>query len=125
MSDASFGISYAPGLRVLFTVLGLGPAISGIDVTAEDFRVRLGWAFRATVPRRAIFSVEPDDERVTGWGVHGWGGSWLVNGSSSGLVRFRLDPPVQVRAVGFPVQLDMLRVSVEDPEELVRLLSRG
>jgi len=125
MADVRFGISYAPGLRVLFTVMGLGPGVSGIEVTAEAFRVRLGWGFRATVPRRAIFSVEPDDDRVTGWGVHGWGGSWLVNGSSSGLVRFRLDPPVKVRVCGAPVPLDMLRVSVDDPEELIRVLGRG
>ena len=34
----------------------------------------------------------PSDGRVWGWGAHGWRGTWLVNGSSSGLVRDRARP---------------------------------
>ena len=125
MTEASFAISYAPGMRAVFTALGLGPRVSGIEVRREGFLVRMGWGFRADIPRRAIFSIEPDDDRVTGWGVHGWGGRWLVNGSSSGLIRFRFDPPVPARAVGLPVQLEVLRISVSDPEDLLRVLGRG
>jgi hypothetical protein len=125
MSQATFEISYTPALRPLFGILGIGPRYSRIEVTGQRVRVQMGWAFGAEFSRSAIRSLEPDGDRVTGWGVHGWGGSWLVNGSSSGLIRFELDPPAPARAVGIPVGLEVLRVSVEDPEGLLRVLGRG
>jgi hypothetical protein len=48
----------------------------------------------------------PDNEAVTAWGVHGWRGSWLVNGSSSGLVRFEIEPAVRALIMGIPVRRD-------------------
>ena len=57
-------------------------------------------------------------------GVHGWRGNWLVNGSTTGIVSILLDPPGRALAVGFPVKLRQLRVSVEDPSALVAAIGR-
>jgi hypothetical protein len=67
----------------------------------------------------------PDNEAVTAWGVHGWRGSWLVNGSSSGLVRFEIEPAVRALIMGIPVRLTTLRLSVTSPSELIDELSGG
>ncbi len=103
-------------------MLGLGPAWSGVEVGANEVRVRLGWGFRALFPRAAVQSVAPDTGRVGGWGAHGWRGTWLVNGSSRGLVRIELAPSQKARVMGLPVGLSVLRVSVEDPAGLLALL---
>ncbi len=50
-----------------------------------------------------------------GWGVHGWRGRWLVNGSSHGIVVLGIDPPARARTLGLPVRLRELAVSLEDP----------
>lgn len=104
-------------------VLGLAQRNSYVDVTENDAVVRMGWAFRATIPRSAIRSVTPDIGRVLGWGVHGWRGEWLVNGSSSGIVRVEIEPAARARVTGIAVKLRVLRVSVDDPEGLQVALS--
>ncbi len=56
--------------------------------------------------RSSIRAVALDGyQRVWGWGAHGWRGEWLINGSSSGVVRVELDPPGRARLMGLPVQL--------------------
>jgi hypothetical protein len=104
------------------TLLGMGPALSGVDVEVEHVRVRMGWAFRATVPRTAIRSVAQASGFRLAWGVHGWRGDWLVNGSLAGRVRLELDPAQRARVVGVPVRLRSLEVSVEQPDGLVAAL---
>jgi len=120
-----FGLAYAGSLRPLFGLLALGPGRSWVEVTEQFVRVRMSWAFRAEIPRSAIRSIEPDHGVVTGWGVHGLGGHWLVNGSSKGMIRLELDPPVRAWMSGFPIRLRVLRVSLEDPESVLRVLARG
>ena len=120
MSEQRFGISYSSFNRALLTALGMGPKRSFVAVTDDTVTVRMGWAFRCEIPRSSIASVHLDDDRVWGWGVHGWGGRWLVNGSSAGLVRVDLDPAVPSKAVGpFGVSLRTLRVSVDEPNALL------
>lgn len=109
-----FPILYTGANRAM-VVLGLRPANSFVEVTDDSLVVRMGWAFRATVDRAAIRSVEDDHDRVWGWGAHGWRGRWLVNGSSSNILRIEIDPPARARTAGFPVTLRTLRVSLEDP----------
>jgi hypothetical protein len=111
------------GANKAMAVLGLTRGNSYVDVSATDVVVRLGWAFRATVSRSTVQSVAPDHGRVWGWGAHGWNGRWLVNGSSSGLVRIELEPVGRARVAGFPVTLRELRVSVDDPAGLERALA--
>lgn len=104
-------------------VLSLRPNNSYVDVGESEFSIRMGWAFRATVPRSSIVSAANDDGRVLGWGVHGWGGKWLVNGSSSNIVRIDIDPPVRGRVAGLPVRVRTLRASAVEPDALIAALS--
>ncbi|HEU0089012.1 MAG TPA: hypothetical protein VFQ77_15415 [Pseudonocardiaceae bacterium] len=117
-----FDISYAKVLLPLFAVLGTGPRASGVELGPGAVRVRLGWAFTAEIPRRAIRSVAPDSGLVTGWGVHGLAGRWLVNGSSRGLVRVGIDPPCRARMLGIPVRLHTLRLSLDEPDAFIAAL---
>ena len=122
-SGQTFAIRY--GLfRVLLSVMGLGPAFSGVKVSDRVVRVRMGWAFRAKIPVESIVSAGVDHGRVGGIGVHGFAGRWLVNGAASGLVAIEIKPRARAWMTGFPIRLRRLRVSVVDPEGLVAALSR-
>jgi len=116
-----FAIRYGV-MRPLLTLLGMGPAVSGIEIDGTQLRVRMGWAFRARVPRERIRGAERSAALPGGIGVHGWRGRWLVNGAASGLVSITLDPPARAWVLGVPVRLTLLRVSAEDPDGLVRAL---
>jgi hypothetical protein len=84
----------------------------------------MGWAFRARLDRRAITSVRPwGARRVLGWGAHGWGHRWLVNGSSRGIVVIDLDPMQRGHTAGFPLRLRQVCVSVDDPDGLIAVLA--
>jgi len=110
------------GLNRAMSVLGLRPKNSYVDVGTADVTVRLGWAFRATLARSSIESVDHDHDRVLGWGAHGWNGVWLVNGSSSGIVRIELDGGHRARVAGLPITAHCIRVSVADPDGLIAAL---
>ncbi|MBT0768920.1 hypothetical protein KIH74_08285 [Kineosporia sp. J2-2] len=122
MAEREFRIAYSPGMRRLLGGLGCGPRFSGVLVTEDAVQVRLGWAFQATVPRHAIASAEPDDREVLSVGVHGWRGTWLVNGSRRDLARIRLGVGVHARVLGARVPLTTLYVSVEERDEFIRLI---
>lgn len=111
------------GLNRALPALGLTRSSSYVEVGPGEVVVRMGWAFHAVVPRTSIRAAAHDHDAVWGWGVHGWGGRWLVNGSSSGLVRIDIDPPARARTAGVPVSLHTLRVSVEDPDGLIAAVS--
>ena len=115
MGERTFAISYDSALLPLFAVMGLGPRYSRVTVTADAVHVRLGWAFRASVPRSAVRRVAADDGAVLGWGAHGRRGRWLVNGSSKGLVKVTVDPPAAATVAGWPVRVHELRLSLEAP----------
>jgi hypothetical protein len=123
VSDTYFALDYSPGLLLLFRLLGMGPSRSGVWVGHESVRVAMGWGFRAEFPRRAVSEIGPDSAAVTGWGVHGWRGRWLVNGSSAGLVRLEIEPVAKAWVTGVPVQLRTLRLSLELPDGLTAMLS--
>ncbi len=106
-------------------LIGLTRPRCYVEVGADRIRVRMGWAFAAEIPRSSVRSATNDHDRVLGWGVHGWRGKWLVNGSSSGIVRMEIDPPHGARVLGFPIRLGVLRVSVDQPEQLIQELTAG
>jgi len=116
-----FAIRYG-ALRPLLSLLGLGPRFSGLELDRDRLRVRMGWAFSATVARTQIRSAGHSDGLVGGIGVHGWRGRWLVNGAASGLVTVEINPAGRAWVMGVPVKLTSLRVSVEDPDALLRAL---
>jgi len=106
------------GLNKGMAALGLNRRNSYVEVTPDELVVRMGWGFQASLPLASVASVAEDHDPVWGWGVHGWRGVWLVNGSSSGIVRIGFDPPGRARVLGAPVTLRVLRVAVEDPDGL-------
>jgi len=111
------------GLSRAMIALGLSPNRSWVEVGDDLLRVRMSWAFSLDAPLVNVRDARPDTGRVGGWGVHGWRGRWLVNGSSSGLVRIDLSPPVRGRMGPIPIGIRQLRVSVEDPDGLVAALT--
>ena len=96
-----------------------------VDLDDDEFVVRLGWAFRLSVPRASVVAALPDHGRIGGIGAHGWGGTWLVNTSAKGLVRLELDPPGRALVVGVPVTVRVLRVSLAEPEAFLAALRSG
>lgn len=120
-SPRRFRIRFTGPNRAM-ALLGLRRANSYVEVDASHITVKMGWAFGAVVARSGVRSVGPDSDRVLGWGVHGWRGRWLVNGSSSNIVRIDIDPPARGRVVGVPVRVKRLRVSVDQPDALVDVL---
>ena len=105
-------------------LLGIRPANSYVEIGDDHLIVRMGWAYRAAVPRSSIKSavVAPDVTKLTS-GAHGFRGRWLVNADSKGIVKVDVDPPARGWTVVMPVRLRELQVSMEDPEGLVLALS--
>ncbi len=122
MTDRRFPVRFT-GANKAMAVLGLSARTCAVEVTDTGIVVRMGWGFHAEVPRASVRTVEPDHDRVMGWGAHGWDGVWLVNGSSSGIVRITIDPEETAHVLGWPVRLRVLRVAVEDPDGLIAALA--
>lgn len=97
-------------------MLGGGRRVSRFIVSDDDVVVRMGWWFRTVIPRSSIVAATPDHDPVWGWGAHGWGGRWLVNGSSRGLIRLTIDPPAPAKVCFVGVRLRLLRISLVDPD---------
>jgi hypothetical protein len=109
-------------LKPLFTVLGMTPGRAYLDLGAELVRVRMGWGFRADVPRPSIRAARRARNSIS-IGVHGWRGRWLVNGAAGPNVAVAIDPSAPARVLGFPIRLRELMVSVEDPDAVIAELS--
>jgi hypothetical protein len=118
---ATFPIRFT-GINRAMAALGIGPRRSRVEIDGEVVHIRMGWAFRLRFDRSNVASAERDTGRVGGWGVHGWRGVWLVNGSSKGLVRIDLTQPAKGRVIGWPVNVRTVRVSVDDPAALIAAL---
>ena len=110
-----FDFAYGRFTWFLFGLLGMAPASSGMEVTAETIRVRMSWAFSAEFPRSSIVAIRRGRAGRYGLGVHGWRGTWAVNGRLD-VVWADIDPPARARVMFFRVNLRRLGVSLEDPE---------
>ena len=107
----------------LLVALGLGPRHAGVELTARVLRVRMGWAFRADIPRPVVRGPERDRDWPWAIGVHtNLSGSWLVNGSATGIVSMDIDPPARARVAGFRVKVRRLGISLEDPDGFLAAL---
>src|ERR1700680_3018948 len=122
-TTAAFRFSYGV-FRPLLSLLGMGPRFSRVELEDGTLRVRMGWAFRASIPAHQITAVQPRSGLVGGIGVHGWRGRWLVNGATTGLVAITVDPSVRALGTGVPAKLRELPLSLEDPDALVAALGR-
>jgi hypothetical protein len=117
----TFPILYG-SLRPLLVGLGMGPGLSGVELDGETLHVKMGWAFRARIPRHHVTDARIVTGRVGGIGVHGWRGRWLVNGSMNQIVGLDIDPAARALATGFPVHLHYLALSLEDPDAFLAAL---
>ena len=102
--------------------LGVAPRRSYLELATDRVRIRMGWSFRAEIPRPSLRSPRRVPNAIS-IGVHGWRGRWLVNGAAGPLVAVAIDPPAPARVLGFPIRLRELTVSVEDPEAVIAELS--
>lgn len=119
---ARFPIRFT-GANQLMAVVGMTPSRCYVEVDEQHVRVRMGMWFELDTERSVVRSAEPDHGRVLGWGVHGWHDRWLVNGSSSGIVRVTLEPSARAWMGPVPLRVRVLRVSVEEPDGLVAALA--
>jgi hypothetical protein len=119
VTATKYQIGYSVWNARLLGLLGLGPRHSSVIVADDEMTVTMGWGFAVSIPRESIASVEADDDRVWGWGVHGWRDRWLVNGTSRGLVRISIEPAVRARVCFIDLDLRVLRVSVDDRDALL------
>ena len=100
-SATTFPISFDRPSHIPMTVLGAGPKVSRVKVSASTVDIRMGWAFQATIPREDVVSAQPlNREELRGpfrlsvlRGVNYWRGTALVNGAGTGLVEITLDRP--------------------------------
>jgi hypothetical protein len=118
-----FGLSYSRPLLALLTPMLAGPRRSGVLVGTDEIVVEMGmggWAFRAGVPRSSVTAVDHAEGPVQAWGAHGWRHRWLVNGSSRGLVRLKIEPRARGRCLVFPLSVSELTVSLADPDAFIR-----
>lgn len=122
MTGPRFPVRFS-GANKAMALLGMRAATSYVEVGDDTVVVRMGPYFRAVVPRAQVSSAAEDHDAVWGWGVHGWAGTWLLNGSSAGLVRITIDPAARAHALGLPIRLRVLRVAVADPAGLLAALS--
>ena len=121
---ASFRFRYRT-LRPLLSALGMGPALSTVELDGDTLRVRMGWAFRAADPGAPDHRGPTTQGLVGGIGVHGWRGRWLVNGAATGLlVTSPSTHPCAPGPPAFPSQLRELTLSLEDPDTFVAALGR-
>jgi hypothetical protein len=119
-----FPIRFSPGNSIMFRGLLILPSSSYVDLDDHGIDVRMGWAFSARIPRRLAAKAGPGGPptiRFTA-GAHGWRGRWLVNGAPDGIVVIELSEPVRATVSGFPVRLQELSVSLEDPEGFLAAL---
>jgi hypothetical protein len=111
------------GLNKTMSLLGLVPRWCWAELDADRLTVHMSWAFRASIDRSAIRGVAPYDGRILGWGVHGFRGRWLVNGSSKGLVRVTIDPTQRAKVLGVPIRLREVMVSIDRRDEFMAALA--
>jgi len=117
-----FPFRYGRLARLLLTPFLMGPRRSWVEVTPDSVEVRMGLAFRATLPRSAIASARAGG-RAIAVGVHGRRGQWSVCSSRHGTVTLDLDPPARARFNGIPIRVRELRVSLADPDAFVGALA--
>jgi hypothetical protein len=120
-----FPIRYSKPMRLLLTVLGMGPRHSAVDLGEATIDVRMGWAFHVSIPRSSITGARHVDPVRFSRGAHGWGGRYLVNGAGDRLVAISADPPQRGLMVGFGVNVSDVTVSVDDPNALVAAIGNG
>jgi hypothetical protein len=104
--------------------LFLGARHAKAELTEDILRVRMGWAFRASIPRRSIRRAALNREVVWAIGVHSdlRFKTWLVNGSTKGVVFLDLLPAASGRLGPVRITIERLGLGLEDPDGFLRAL---
>jgi hypothetical protein len=123
MARQRFPIRIDAWFRPVMAMAFLRPSRCYVELGDQALEVRMDWAFRAELLRDDVRGAAPEPTAPLAWGVHGFAGRWLVNGSMQGLVAFSLREGVRARVLGVRVKLRRLVVSVEDPRALLAALS--
>ena len=121
----TFPIRYSRLSRWFFVPLLLGERHADVTLTETELRVRMGWAFRATIPRASIRRAAHHRDVPWAVGVHVLDvrfRTWLVNGSREGIVFLDLDPPARGRTGPIPITIERLGLGLEDPQAFLREL---
>ena len=120
-----FPIRYGRLNGVVLAVLAAGRRNSYVEIGDDgQVKVKMGPSFSATFPLASITSCRRQGYVWWAYGVHGWRGRWIVNGSGHNMVSVKIDPPVKARVLGFPTKLDDLWVSLEEPERFCAAVGR-
>ncbi len=119
-----FPIRFDPAFRILCKTIFLSPDEAHVDVADHLVSVKFSWAFRTAFPRSSIASTSVYPKRPVSRGVHGFGGTWLVNGTGDGILDLCFEPMQRGHVLGWPVSLRHLLVSVDDPNALAEALAR-
>jgi hypothetical protein len=123
MDGTEFPIRYSPRLSWIFWPMLLGTRHSEVRLTRTELYVRMGWAFEARIPRASIRTASRWHDWPWAIGVHGnFRGSWLVNGSATGLVQLTIDPPASGRTVFIPLTIRWLGLGLQDPDGFLAAL---
>jgi hypothetical protein len=102
------------GRAVVATVSVEGPP------DARVVQVRMGPFFRADVPLDRVTSAAVGRPRwLAGVGVHGWRGSWVVNGRFGRAAILEVDPPTRGWVCSIPCKVRRIALGVTDPAALV------
>lgn len=118
-------IAFNRVFKPLASVLGMGPGRSEVRVADGSLSLRMGWAFRATIPLADVDSAELVTNPRWWWsiGAHIIGtGRWILNGTLKNLVEIRFRRPVAASAMGMRITVNSVIVSVQDPSELIATL---
>jgi hypothetical protein len=124
-SPRSFSIRYSRLSRWFFVPLLLGERHAEVALTDTELRVRMGWAFRAAIPRSAVRRAARHRDVAWAIGVHVLDvrlRTWLVNGSREGIVFLDLDPPARGHTGPFRITIERLGLGLEDPDAFLREL---
>lgn len=117
----TFSIRQHPAMRAMAWPLGGAHGVAMVD--DEHLTVRYGVMFRGRIPRSSLGPPARYEGRVWSWGVHGWRGRWLVNGSSHGIVVVPVEPRRRAHVMGWPISLCELSISLDDPDGFLAALA--
>ena len=119
-----FPIRFGRFNAALMSLFGMNPGNSFVEVDGHEVRVQMGRGFRATIPRSSIVEARRRGYVWWAYGIHGWRGRLIVNGSGHNLASLRLEPPVQASVFGISVRVTELWVSLVDPEGFLAAVGR-
>ena len=120
-----FTIRYGRTIGLVLRAVGAGRRWSYVEIDDDNVVVRMSWAFSSRIHRRSIVGSGRHDYVWWAYGVHGFRGRWIVNGSGHDIVTLKLDPPARARVVGIPIRLREVWVSLEDPDGFLGAIGRS